>query len=80
MLAGTAERRASVLSEALVGHSFSQTVCGNLFDEFLDDFLVDFLFTLPCTRPESFLPGRIACKLKNRSQPLAQASLGRAAS
>ena len=50
-----------------LGHSFSQTVCGNFFDEFLDEFLGDFFFTLPRTRPKSFLLGRIACKLENRS-------------
>ena len=50
-----------------VGHSFSQTVCGNFVDEFLNDFLVDLFFTHPRTRPESFVLGRIACKLENRS-------------
>ena len=41
----------------IVGHSFSQIVCGNFFDEFLDEFFVDFLVTLPCMRAESFLLG-----------------------
>ena len=50
-----------------VGHSFSQTVCGNFVDEFLNDFFGDFFFTHPRTRPESFVLGRIACKLENRS-------------
>ena len=60
-------RNECVSGQISVGHSFSQTVCGNLFDEFLDEFLVEFFFTLPCTRPESFLLGSIACKLENRS-------------
>ena len=60
-------RNECVSGQISVGHSFSQTVCGNFFDEFLDEFLGDFFFTLPCTRPKSFLLGRIACKLENRS-------------